>query len=106
MFSFKNLEVRVRFELTVFRICNPMQWAALPPHYKLIALHPSAVIIVASWMNPYIVLPSTRFPTGTVLALLAHFRFEVYHPYMSLYFSSSGSEYLVTLERSGVECGI
>jgi hypothetical protein len=48
---------------------------------------------VASWMNPYIVLPSTRFPTGTVLALLAAFGFKDYHPYMSLYFSSCGSQY-------------
>jgi len=26
------LEVRVRFELTVFRICNPVHWTTLPPH--------------------------------------------------------------------------
>jgi hypothetical protein len=29
------LEVRVGFEPTVFRICNPMQWATLPPHYNM-----------------------------------------------------------------------
>jgi hypothetical protein len=37
--------------------------------------------------------PSTRFPTGTVLALLAAFRFKDYHPYLSQYFSSCGSHY-------------
>jgi len=37
--------------------------------------------------------PSTRFPTGTVLALLAAFGFEDYHPYLSQYFSSCGSHY-------------
>ena len=26
------LDVRVRFELTVLRICNPLHWATLPPH--------------------------------------------------------------------------
>ena len=26
-----NLEHRVRFELTVLRICNPLHWASLPP---------------------------------------------------------------------------
>ena len=41
----KNLEYRVRFELTVFRICNPMQWAALPPIHELIALQTPVVII-------------------------------------------------------------
>jgi hypothetical protein len=29
-----KLEHRVRFELTVLRICNPLHWATLPPvHY-------------------------------------------------------------------------
>ena len=37
--------------------------------------------------------PSTRFPTGTVLALPAAFRFKDYHPYLSQYFSSCGSHY-------------
>ena len=63
-------------------------------------------------------IPSTRFPTGTVLVLLTPvwldrtyihvlswllcetFTFQN-HPYMSLYFSSSGSDYPVTLERFG-----
>ncbi len=27
------LEVRVRFELTALRICNPTHWATLAPHY-------------------------------------------------------------------------
>ena len=53
--------------------------------------------------------PSTRFPTGTVLVLLTPVRLDRMlpcedlplqnHPYMSLYFSSSGSDYPVTLER-------
>ena len=31
---FLNLEQRVRFELTVLRICNPLHWTSLPPlHY-------------------------------------------------------------------------
>jgi hypothetical protein len=46
------------------------------------ALHPPAVIIVQEDMTlsypPYV--PSTRFPTGTVLALLAAFGFKDYHP--------------------------
>lgn len=29
-----KLEVRVGFEPTVMRICNPLHWATLPPHYK------------------------------------------------------------------------
>ena len=29
------LEVRVRFELTALRICNPTHWTTLAPHYKL-----------------------------------------------------------------------
>ena len=29
------LEQRVRFELTVLRICNPLHWASLPPLHKL-----------------------------------------------------------------------
>ena len=63
------------------------------------ALHPPAVIIVQEDMTlsypPYV--PSTRFPTGTVLALLAAFGFEDYHPLMSLNFSSCGSHYPKTL---------
>lgn len=43
---------------------------------------------------------STLSTTGSVLALPAHFRFKVYHPCLSQHFSSSGSEYPVTLERS------
>ena len=46
------------------------------------ALHPPAVIIVQKDMTlsyPSHV-PSTRFPTGTVLALLAAFGFKDYHP--------------------------
>jgi hypothetical protein len=46
------------------------------------ALHPPAVIIVQKDMTlsyPSLV-PSTRFPTGTVLALLAAFGFKDYHP--------------------------
>ena len=27
------LEVRVRFELTTLRICNPIHWTTLAPHY-------------------------------------------------------------------------
>ena len=38
-------------------------------------------------------IPSTRFPTGTVLALPAAFWFKDYHPYLSQYFSSCGSHY-------------
>ena len=30
------LEHRVRFELTVFRICNPVRWASPPPMHKLV----------------------------------------------------------------------
>jgi hypothetical protein len=30
------MEVRVRFELTVLRICNPLHWATLPSHYNLV----------------------------------------------------------------------
>ena len=59
------------------------------------ALHPPAVIIVQKDMTlsyPSHV-PSTRFPTGTVLALLAAFGFKDYHPYLSQYFSSCGSQY-------------
>jgi hypothetical protein len=40
-------------------------------------------------------IPSTRFPTGTVLALPAAFWFKDYHPYLSQYFSSCGSHYLL-----------
>lgn len=29
------MEQRVRFELTVLRICNPLHWAALPPLHDL-----------------------------------------------------------------------
>ena len=62
------------------RICNPR-----PDHsatHLHIALHPPAVIIVQKDMTlsyPSLV-PSTRFPTGTVLALLAAFGFKDYHP--------------------------
>ena len=31
----QQLEVRVGVEPTVFRICNPVQWATLPPHLIL-----------------------------------------------------------------------
>jgi len=31
----KNLEERVRFELTTLRICNPLHWASLPPLHIL-----------------------------------------------------------------------
>jgi len=27
-----DLEVRVRFELTILGICSPLHWATLPPH--------------------------------------------------------------------------
>ena len=30
------MEYGVRFELTVFRICNPVRWAAPPPVHKLV----------------------------------------------------------------------
>ena len=30
-----KLEYRVRFELTVLRICNPLHWATLPPVHKI-----------------------------------------------------------------------
>ena len=63
------------------------------------ALHPPAVIIVQKDMTlsyPSLV-PSTRFPTGIVLALPAAFGFEDYHPYLSQYFSSCGSHYPKTL---------
>ena len=30
------MEVRVGFEPTVLRICNPVHWTALPPNYKYI----------------------------------------------------------------------
>ena len=42
------MEQRVRFELTVFRICSPLHWASLPPlhdcwsEYKDSNLGPSA----------------------------------------------------------------
>jgi hypothetical protein len=46
------------------------------------ALHPPAVII--EYQNMTLSCPShtpsTRFSTGTVLALLAAFRFKDYHP--------------------------
>ena len=29
-----DLEVRVRFELTVLGICSPLHWATLPPHCR------------------------------------------------------------------------
>ena len=62
------------------------------------ALHPPAVIIVHQKTYPlsrgiHYTVPSTRFPTGTVLALPAAFRFKDYHPYLSQYFSSCGSHY-------------
>ena len=102
-----NSGVGDRDRTCIKRICNPR-----PDHsatHLHIALHPPAVIIVQKDMTlsyPSLV-PSTRFPTGTVLALLAAFRFKDYHPYMSLYFSSCGSHYPETNpERSGGECGI
>ncbi len=57
--------------------------------------HPPAVIIEYQDMTLSYPshTPSTRFPTGTVLALLAAFRFKDYHPYLSQYFSSCGSHY-------------
>ena len=30
------MEHRVRFELTILRICNPLHWAALPPVHCLL----------------------------------------------------------------------
>ena len=62
------------------RICNPR-----PDHsatHLHIALHPPAVIIEYQDMTLSYPshTPSTRFPTGTVLALLAAFRFKDYHP--------------------------
>jgi hypothetical protein len=46
------------------------------------ALHPPAVIIEYQGMTLSYPshTPSTRFPTGTVLALLAAFGFKDYHP--------------------------
>ena len=44
---------------------------------------------------------STLSTTGSVLALPAHFRLEVYHPCLSQHFSSCGSQYL--LIRQNVE---
>jgi hypothetical protein len=32
VFTYHYMDVRVRFELTVLRICNPLHWATLPPH--------------------------------------------------------------------------
>ena len=34
--TFLNLEQRVRFELTVLRICNPLHWTSLPPLHCLV----------------------------------------------------------------------
>ena len=49
---------------------------------RILLCIPPAVIIVQEDMtlsySPYV--PSTRFPTGTVLALLAAFWFKDYHP--------------------------
>ena len=49
---------------------------------ELDALRPSAVIILhqARFWNSPSHTASTRSPTRSVLALPAHFRFEVYHP--------------------------
>ena len=33
---FLNLEQRVRFELTILRICNPLHWTSLPPLHCLV----------------------------------------------------------------------
>jgi hypothetical protein len=59
------------------------------------ALHPPAVIVVHqdTTLSYPSHVPSTRFPTGTVLALPAAFGFKDYHPLMSLNFSSCGSHY-------------
>ena len=38
---------------------------------------------------------STHFPTGSVIALPAAFRFKDYHPWLSHHFSSCGSQYLL-----------
>ncbi len=56
------LEYRVRFELTVFRICNPVQWAALPPihyHYSVaytICLPSTALLEFTVYCVGYITL--------------------------------------------------
>ena len=46
------------------------------------ALHPPAVIVVHqdTTLSYPSHVPSTRFPTGTVIALLAAFGFKDYHP--------------------------
>ena len=65
------LEYRVRFELTVFRICNPMQWAALPPihcHYSVaytICLLSTALLEFTVYWIGYITL-------GQVSELISH----------------------------------
>ena len=46
--------------------------------------------------------PSTRFPTGTVLALPAAFWFKDYHPWLSHHFSSCGSHYPETPRTFGL----
>ena len=91
-------------------------------HRCINALRPSAVIIehwvIVSPLHTATYTPSTRFPTGTVLVLLTPVRLDrTYihvlswllcetfpfqnHPCVSSHFSSSGSDYPVTLERLG-----
>ena len=42
-----KLEERVRFELTVLRICNPLHWAALPPFHTSIIIQ--LICCVVNW---------------------------------------------------------
>ena len=59
-----NMEHRTGFEPVVFRICNPVHWAALPPVHKMVVMVGLEPTIVSVWRR-YI----SRYATSPLIVL-------------------------------------